>query len=207
MGKLVVRVVAATVAAALGAGCASSTLIRSQPPGAKIYLDGALVGQTPYEMRDTKIVGSVTQVKLRLDGFEESNVLITRSERFDAGACLGGVLVLVPFLWIQGYNPEHVYELTPLRYPPQGYPQQGYPPPQGYPQAPAYPGYPPPAYPYPQQPPPGYPPPPQGAVAPPPAGAPPAQVAPPPPSAAPPPYRAPDLAPTPNPAPSQDAPR
>jgi hypothetical protein len=215
MDKSILRVVAAATVAVLAGGCVSTTVIKSQPPGAKVYLDGAFVGQTPYEMSDTKIIGSTTFVKLRLDGYEESNVLISRNERFDAGACLGGVLVLFPFLWIQGYNPEHVYEMTPLRYPP-GYPQQ----PQ-YPGYPAYPqGYPPPAYPqqqqaYPPPPPQGYPPPPPGtppapqgaAVPPPPQGGAPAQMAPPPqgaPAAAP---QAPAPAPAQNPAPAQVAPR
>jgi hypothetical protein len=224
MDKSILRVVAAATAAVLAGGCVSTTVIKSQPPGAKVYLDGAFVGQTPYEMSDTKIVGSITHVKLHLEGYAESNVLISRNERFDAGACLGGVLVLFPFLWIQGYNPEHVYEMSPLRYPP-GYPQyQGYPPP-GYPQQ----GYPPPGYPYPppqpypQQPqaypppPQGYPPPQPGATPPPPApqgafpqppqGGAPAQMAPPPQGAPAPAPQAPAPAPAQNPAPAQAAPR
>jgi hypothetical protein len=69
-------------------------------------------------MSDTKIVGSSTRVKLVLDGYEPLDANIQRNEVFDAGACLGGVLVLFPFLWIQGYKPEHSYELSPLRAPP-----------------------------------------------------------------------------------------
>jgi hypothetical protein len=41
--------------------------------------------------------------------------VITRNEQFSVGACIGGVLVLVPFLWIMEYKPEHSYELTPAK--------------------------------------------------------------------------------------------
>jgi hypothetical protein len=111
------RLAALSLAVAVTAGCVSSTVIRSQPSGAKLYLDGESVGKTPYTMSDTKIVGSGTRVKLVAEGFEPFEAILYRNEVFDAGACLGGVLVLFPFLWIQGYKPDHNYELTPLRAP------------------------------------------------------------------------------------------
>ena len=158
---------------ALGA-CSSSTTIRSNPSGARVFIDGSFVGTTPYEMSDTKIVGSTTSVRLEYPGLPPTTATIKRSEEFDVVACIGGVFLLVPFLWIMGYKADHNYELTqqggypPPGYPPQGgYPQGGYPPPQGgYPPPqggypPPQGGYPPPqgGYPPPQQ---GYPPPQQG---------------------------------------------
>ena len=35
-----------------------------------------------------------------------------KNEEFDAGACAGGVFVLVPFLWIQKYKADHIYEYS-----------------------------------------------------------------------------------------------
>jgi hypothetical protein len=183
MSRASLRLAAAATLLAFTAACASTTVIRSSPPGAKLYLDGSLVGQTPYAMTDTKIVGSTTHVQLKLDGHEDFNGVITRSEEFSAGAFLGGVLVLFPFLWIQGYKPERTYELTPLRYPPSAQPGYYYPPPPGYP-----PAGPPQPYAPQQQPaaaPPQYAPPPQQYAAPP-QYAPPQQYAPPPQQYAPP---------------------
>jgi len=147
----------------LGA-CSSTTTIMSRPSGARLYLNGEAVGVTPYAMTDTKIIGSTTTVRLELPGYETTNAAITRNEQFDAGACIGGVFLLFPFLWIQGYNPTHIYE---LRSPGGGpgdawggaapYPNGGYGPPPGYPPAPGYappPGYPPPPANYPPAPPP-----------------------------------------------------
>lgn len=95
------------------AACSSSTVIQTNVPGARVYLDGAYVGTTPYVMSDTKIVGSTTQVRIEAPGYQPVNAIITRSEDFSVGACIGGVLVLVPFLWIMGYNPSHTYLMEP----------------------------------------------------------------------------------------------
>jgi hypothetical protein len=126
--------------------CTSSTVIQTNVP-ARVFIDGAYVGNTPYVMSDTKIVGSTTSVRLEAPGYEPQQVTIHRSEEFDMGACIGGVFLLVPFLWIEGYKPEHMFMLTPGGQ--GGYPQ---PPPPGYQQPPA--GYPPPGYPPPGPPPP-----------------------------------------------------
>lgn len=155
MFKTWVKVCSLIVAVALFGACTSSTVINSRPQGAKVYLNGEYVGMTPYVMSDTKITGSSTMVRLEYPGYEPTNTTIVRNEEFDVGACIGGVFLLVPFLWIMGYRAQHTYELRPGGgYPPAAYPPGGgYPPPQG--------GYPPPqgGYPPPQQPQGGYPPP------------------------------------------------
>ena len=185
------RLTAALTVAAF-TGCASSTIIQSQPPGARVFIDGASMGTTPYTMTDTKIVGSSTQVRLEYPGYQPLNTVITRNEEFDVLPCIGGVFVLVPFLWVMKYRPVHQYELQPGGPSQPGYPQQpggwGAPPP-GYGPPPGQPGTPPPAYPqqpppgYPQQPPPAYPQQPPPGYAPqayPPPGYPPPQPPPPP---------------------------
>ena len=91
--------------------CASTTVINSSPSGAKLYIDGSLVGKTPYTYSDTKIVGSTTMIKLKKDGCQTFNGTMARSEKFEVGPCIGGVLVLVPFLWVMGYNPSRTFEL------------------------------------------------------------------------------------------------
>ena len=32
----------------------------------------------------------------------------------EGGPCIGGAFVLIPWLWIMGYRPDHNYELEPL---------------------------------------------------------------------------------------------
>lgn len=147
MVKTWLKVCSLVVAVAFFGACTSSTVINSRPQGARVYLDGQYVGTTPYTMSDTKITGSTTQVRLEYPGYETANVVIARNEEFDVGACIGGVFLLFPFLWIMGYRGQHTYELRPGGYAPGGYPPPGggYPPPGqgGYP-PPGQGGYPPP---------------------------------------------------------------
>ncbi|PXV69215.1 PEGA domain-containing protein [Dysgonomonas alginatilytica] len=96
------------------ASCSSSTVINSSPAGARVFLNGEAVGTTPYKHTDTKIVGSYTSVKLEKEGYEPLNVGFSRSEQADVGAIIGGIFVLVPFLWTMKYKPERTYEMVPL---------------------------------------------------------------------------------------------
>jgi hypothetical protein len=150
-------------------GCASSTVLQTQPAGARVSINGMVVGQTPYTMTDSKIVGTTTMVHFEYPGYAPLDAMISRSEEVDVLPLIGGIFLLVPFLWVMKYQPTHFYQLQPPNQagpppyappqnawapPEQGYPQQGYPPaqgtqPPGGPTGPA--GYPPP--------PPGYPPP------------------------------------------------
>jgi hypothetical protein len=158
LGKLFPIVALLTLSAVTG--CAASTMIQSQPPGARLFLNGVPVGVTPYTMTDTNMSGSIVQVRLEYPGFDPYNAMISRSEELDPLALIGGIFLLVPLLWVLKYQPVHYYQLQPAGSappangwgapPPQGYPPPapgpaGYPPPppQGYP-PPAQQGYPPP---------------------------------------------------------------
>lgn len=109
------RVVAANTALCLVSGCVSTTLIRTEPSDAVLYVDGSKVGKTPYTYEDTKLTGSITYLRFVKEGYEEQQVTLVRNESVDVSAIIGGLLVWVPFLWVMGYKPEHTYELTPLK--------------------------------------------------------------------------------------------
>lgn len=98
----------------LFASCSSSTHLYTNPKGAAVYLNGVHVGKTPYTMTDTKITGTVTQLTFKKEGYEDFDVAIARNEELDVGALIGGILVLIPFLWIQKYQEAHTYDLVPL---------------------------------------------------------------------------------------------
>ena len=99
------------LAAVLLTSCASTTMIQSNPPGAEVYIENMKMGTTPYYYTDTKIVGSTTEIKLKKEGYKDFSTVITRDERADVGAIVGGCFLLVPFLWTMEYNPIHQYDL------------------------------------------------------------------------------------------------
>jgi len=99
----------------LFSSCASTTLIQSEPNGGDLYLNGLKVGKTPYTHSDTKIVGATTTIKIKKEGYEELNTIMARDEKLHVGALIGGLFVLVPFLWIMGYENSRLYELEPMK--------------------------------------------------------------------------------------------
>lgn len=107
------KVMAAVTMVSFAAGCTSTTVIKSNPPGAKLFLNGEPVGKTPYTMTDTKIIFTTTSVRLEKPGYEPYNATITRSEEFDVLPFCGGFFTFVPvtWLWMLKYRPEHTYEL------------------------------------------------------------------------------------------------
>jgi hypothetical protein len=96
------------------AGCKNTTLLNTVPQGAKVYMNEAYKGVTPYTHRDSKIVGTRTRLRLEKEGYQPLETVLTRNERPDPLAIGGGVLALFPFLWTMGYDPEHTYELRPV---------------------------------------------------------------------------------------------
>ena len=92
--------------------CASTTTIHSYPEDAKIYLNDSFVGYTPFILKDTKILGTTTEVTLKKEGYETLYIDITKDERLHVGALIGGLFVWVPFLWLMQYEKQYNFELT-----------------------------------------------------------------------------------------------
>lgn len=112
--SIVIKIISLTLSGSiLLSSCSSTTMIHSNPIGAKVYLDGEHVGSTPYRHRDSKIVGSTTIVKLEKDGYETLNASFSKDEEADIGAIIGGIFFLFPFLWTMKYKAAHNYELNP----------------------------------------------------------------------------------------------
>jgi hypothetical protein len=97
-------------------GCVSSTLIQSNPSGAKVYVNGALAGTTPYKYKDSKIVGTKTSIRLEKEGYKPLSTYIKRNEQADVGAIIGGIFLFAPlFLWTMKYDDVHLYEMEIIR--------------------------------------------------------------------------------------------
>ncbi len=113
--KKINKVISFSLAVAiLFASCSSSTTIVSSPSNAKLYVDGEMVGETPYRHRDSKIVGSTTSVKIEKEGYVPLFSDFTKNEEVDVGAVIGGLLIWIPFLWTMKYKAVHNYELKPI---------------------------------------------------------------------------------------------
>jgi len=106
------RMFALIMIAVFVSGCASSTVIRSRPDGAAVYMDNVQQGTTPLTYSDTAIAGTVKTIRLKKDGYKPLDTVI-RKDKFQTGPCIGGVLVLFPFIWVLGYQDVYEFELEP----------------------------------------------------------------------------------------------
>lgn len=94
-------------------GCTSTTIIRSIPSGADVYINEEYYGTTPATYSDQKITTSTNYVRLELEGYEVLHTTFSRDEEVHVGAIIGGLFFWIPFLWTMQYKPGRTYELTP----------------------------------------------------------------------------------------------
>jgi hypothetical protein len=99
------------VLAFLLSGCASTTMLTTLPPGARIYVGGDELGTTPYKYSDTKPALSSTFITFKKQGYKDMDVILKRNEQPAWGAIIGGVLLWVPIIWFADYKDSHFYEL------------------------------------------------------------------------------------------------
>lgn len=81
---------------------ASTTIINSDPSGARVYLNGEKVGST-------------NTLLLKKESYQDFSALFSRNEDVSVGAIVGGIFVLVPLFWVMDYKPTHSYEMVPLK--------------------------------------------------------------------------------------------
>ncbi len=93
-------------------GCASATVIKSNPSEARLLLDGQHKGETPYTYSDRATAGTVRTVTLQKEGYKEFTGKIKR-EKFSVPAFIGGLFFLIPFIWITEYPSEYTFEMQP----------------------------------------------------------------------------------------------
>jgi hypothetical protein len=106
------KIIASSMAFFFLFGCASATLVKSNPPGARLYLDGQLKGETPYTYADRAAAGTMKSVTLKKEGYKDFTGHIKREE-LSVGALILGILVLWPLLiWVLEYPPEYTFEMV-----------------------------------------------------------------------------------------------
>lgn len=94
--------------------CASSTMITTVPGDAKININGQYVGQTPYKHKDSKIVGNSNTIRVEKEGYETYKDTFSKDEQVAVGPFIGGIFLLVSFLWIMKYQKGRIYDLRPI---------------------------------------------------------------------------------------------
>jgi len=95
-------------------GCASTTVIKSNPPGAEVYLNGQLKGETPYTYTDRAIAGTARRVTLKKEGYKDFQKTIIRDQTY-IPALIAGTFLLIPLLWSMEYPPEYTLDMEKFK--------------------------------------------------------------------------------------------
>ena len=94
-------------------GCSSTTIIKSSPPGAKLYLDGNYKGVTPCTHSDKALMGMSKIVLMKKEGYKGFTGIIKKEEA-QLGPIIAGFFIIVPWLWALGYPDEYTFEMETL---------------------------------------------------------------------------------------------
>lgn len=95
----------------LAQSCSTTVRIVSQPAGAKAYVNGRYLGETPVEVDRSDFVFEQHAITLRKKGYREVNSIADKEVK--VGPVIGGLLVFIPFLWCYGPEDEQKYLLEP----------------------------------------------------------------------------------------------
>jgi len=113
-------------AAALLAGCSTTTIIRTEPPGAKVYLKDEYVGETPVQvkLRDGFLSDAIYRARIEKDGYEPQDYGL--EQHYSVGLLILDGVVCLPTLGFgcylaalngQRHQDEYSVRLVPLQAP------------------------------------------------------------------------------------------
>lgn len=89
-------------------GCASSTLIRTIPDGAKVKQDGVVVGITPFDLWDRSESFAEKKFILQKDGYKDKEITIKKDVIYVSRIFFPPILALP---WLYGYQELYFFEL------------------------------------------------------------------------------------------------
>lgn len=106
--KYVYSAVAVFVLLMFVSSCATTSRIESDPQGAKVYINGDYLGETPLQETLSNFIGNNYTIRLEKSGYRTLvRVLDKEGKILEATA---GYFLLVPLLWV--YGPKSYYYFT-----------------------------------------------------------------------------------------------
>jgi hypothetical protein len=89
--------------------CSSTTVIKTNDPKAKIFVDGELIGNGSAVHTDMKVSWLSSTITLKRDGCQDEIQTFSKNEQLDILPFISGFLFIVPFLWTMKYKAVHEY--------------------------------------------------------------------------------------------------
>lgn len=95
------------VSLALSTGCASLSTFNTDPPGAKLYVNGRYLGQTPVQFTSPRSFGHRYHVQLMKDGYQAQDFYLDSRLSW----VMGYLAPLFPPLLFWGWALDHTYDV------------------------------------------------------------------------------------------------
>lgn len=92
--------------------CSSTTIVKTDDPEVNIFIDGESQGKGAIVHTDKKVVWMSITVKLQKDGCQDQYESFSKDEQFDVLPFVGGLFLIVPFLWTMKYDAVHQYNFV-----------------------------------------------------------------------------------------------
>ena len=107
----VVKVIAVLVVLAFGAvACSHRVTLNTNPPGAKVYVDGQLIGVSPASFVEKSGFGKTYQIKIEKEGYQTMNT--TEKQVINVMYLVLSILFCLPAIfWSFTLEDQYTYTL------------------------------------------------------------------------------------------------
>ena len=107
------RLISMTLALCILTGCSTTTRFHTKPEGAKIYINGDFLGESPYVFNDERSLPKRFHLQIRKEGYKELDLYIDKS--FDyLGVFLSGFYGIFTF-WGASLENDYHFNLSSLK--------------------------------------------------------------------------------------------
>ena len=110
--KRTMNTIAILLAVAILSGSASTTIIKSEPATAEIWVDSLKMGQTPYTHTDTDLSFSTKTIQLKKAGYSDLTRVIKRDQMNTQNAVLSFLCFWPGLLWSWEYPPSYTFSMV-----------------------------------------------------------------------------------------------
>lgn len=89
--------------------CSTTIKITSNPPGANVFINDKLVGNTPITLERSNFIFKQYKIKLELKDYNDIDSYLEKEVK--VGSLVGGIFVYLPLLWCYGPQEDQHYTL------------------------------------------------------------------------------------------------
>lgn len=96
-------------------GCSTASRFHSTPMGAKLFINGDYIGETPIVYDDAYSLPKRLHVQLQKDGYEELDMYLDKQMSYPMGAGIANPYFFAMTFWAWKLDNDYRFDLTSLK--------------------------------------------------------------------------------------------